>query len=306
LANRDRRSGLLNNDNNGMHTALDGQNTLQDRFQRHKSKLSRSELAVAEYLLATPIDELVFQNAEDIAARSGTSDATVIRAARRLGFSGLPELKRLCSRAMAKSVPTTERLSQRFRATGDDIVAIKKRVFSTVHEIMDSCEEKLDVAQLSLATQLLDQADTVWCMGIGRSEVEARHCAIALSRVGLRTRHTGSSGFSLANELIDLRAGDVIVLFHTARETPELRLVVDHAEKLGCRVVMVCGVQLTDLYREKVSAVLTCVGSATGLASWTLGAIVVSDMLAYGIAARNQGRALETRERLADLRGRLP
>lgn len=98
---------------------------LRDRFQQHKSKLSRSELAVAEYLLATPIDILIFESAEDIAAKSGTSDATVIRAARRLGFTGLPELKRLSSRNMAKSVPTTERLSQRFRATGDDLGRIK-------------------------------------------------------------------------------------------------------------------------------------------------------------------------------------
>jgi DNA-binding MurR/RpiR family transcriptional regulator len=280
--------------------------TLQERFHQRRSKLSRSELAVAEYLLATPIDVLVFQNAENIAAKSGTSDATVIRAARRLGFSGLPELKRLCSRAMAKSVPTSERLSQRFRATGDGVATITKHVFSTVHEIVNSCEEKLDVAQLSLAMALLDEADTVWCIGIGRSEVEARHCAIALSRVGLRTRHTGSAGFSLANELIDLRAADVVVLFQTARDTAELRLVIDHAAELGCRVVLVCGVQLTELYQANVSAVLTCVGSATGLASWTLGAIVVSDILAYGIAARNQERALETRRRLADLRGRLP
>ncbi|NTF46260.1 MurR/RpiR family transcriptional regulator [Rhizobium rhizogenes] len=282
------------------------QKLLEDRFQQHKSKLSRSELAVVEYLLATPLDILIFESAEDIAAKSGTSDATVIRAARRLGFTGLPELKRLCSRNMAKSIPTTERLSQRFRATGDDLGTITKRIFSTVHEIMTSSEEKLDVDALAHTMQLLDKADTVWCLGMGRSEVEAKHCAIALSRVGLRTRHSGSSGFVLANELIDLRADDVVIVFQTARDTAELRLVVNQVSELDCRVVLVCGVQLTELYRDRVSAVLTCVGSATGLASWTLGAIVVADILAYGIAARNQERALKTRKRLAQLREHVP
>lgn len=284
----------------------DRQSVLWDRLQQHKSKLSRSELAVAEYLAATPVDVLIFQSAEDIALKSGTSDATVIRAARRLGFTGLPELKRLSSRSMAKSVATTERLSQRFRATGDDLCTITKRVFTTVHEIMTSSEETLDIDSLSHAMQLIDRADTVWCLGMGRSEVEAKHCSIALSRIGLRTRHNGASGFALANELIDLRVDDVVVLFHTARDTAELRLVVRQVSDLGCRVVLVCGVQLTELYRGKVSAVLTCVGSATGLASWTLGAIVVSDILAYGIAARNQDRALSTRRRLAALREQIP
>ncbi|WP_439628780.1 MurR/RpiR family transcriptional regulator [Shinella sp.] len=284
----------------------DRQTVLWDRLQQHKSKLSRSELAVAEYLAATPIDILIFQSAEDIAVKSGTSDATVIRAARRLGFTGLPELKRLSSRSMAKSVPTTERLSQRFRATGDDLRTISKRVFATVHEIMTSSEEKLDIDSLSHAMQIIDRADTVWCLGMGRSEVEAKHCAIALSRIGLRTRHSGASGFALANELIDLRADDVVILFHTARDTAELKLIVRQLTDLGCRIVLVCGVQLTELYRDKVSAVLTCVGSATGLASWTLGAIVVADILAYAIAARNQERALSTRRRLADLRAQIP
>lgn len=282
------------------------QSVLWDRLQLHRSKLSRSELAVAEYLAATPIDRLIFQSAEDIAAESGTSDATVIRAARRLGFSGLPELKRLSSRPMAMSVPTTERLSQRFRATGDDLANITKRIFATVHEIMTSSEEKLDAGSVAQAVQLLENADSVWCLGIGRSEVEAKHCAIALSRIGLRTRHSGASGVALANELIDLRAEDVMILFHTARDTTELRLIVQQISDTGCRVVLVCGAQLTDLYRDKVSTVLTCVGSATGLASWTLGAIVVADILAYGIAARNQERALKTKQRLAGLRDKIP
>src|SRR5690606_10915071 len=110
-----------------------------------------------------------------------------------------------------------------FRATGDNLHVITKRIFSTVHEIMTSSEEKLDVDSLAHAIQLVDAADTVWCLGFGRSEVEAKHCAIALSRVGLRTRHSGSSGFSLANELIELRGADVVILFHTARDTAELR-----------------------------------------------------------------------------------
>ncbi len=108
-----------------MLTTSSQDSVLRQRFEKHRSELTRSELAVIEYLLSMPVEEMIFQNAEDIAAKSGTSDATVIRAARRLGFSGLPELKRLCSRPIAKAQPTTERLSQRFRATGDDLSVVK-------------------------------------------------------------------------------------------------------------------------------------------------------------------------------------
>ena len=101
-----------------METSDAASGVLKQHFDRHRAQLSRSELAVAEYLVALPIDVLIFKSAEEIASDAGTSDATVIRTARRLGFSGLPELKRICSRAMARTIPTSDRLEQRFRGTG--------------------------------------------------------------------------------------------------------------------------------------------------------------------------------------------
>lgn len=275
---------------------------LKEHYERHKGQLSRSELVVADYFIALPLDELIFRSAEQIAAETGTSDATVIRAARRLGFSGLPELKRISHRAMAMVAPATERLAHRFRATGSDFKLISEQMFTAAHELLDSTREKLDPEALAKSIAILENADTVWCVGIGRSEVEAKHCAIALSRIGLRTRAIGTSGFSLANELIGLRPADVVIMFHTARELAELKLVIDQHRSIGCQMILISGVQLSDKYRADVSAVLTCVGTASGLASWSIGAIIVSDILAYGVAVRNQQRALDTKERLADIR----
>lgn len=278
---------------------------LKEHFDRHRLQLSRSELVVAEYLVAMPIDILIFKSAEEIATETGTSDATVIRASRRLGFSGLPELKRICNRVIAKTVPTSERLEHRFRATGDNLTKVAAQVFSTAREILTSTEEQLDGEAVTAAVSILEVADTIWCLGFGTAEAEAKHCAVALSRAGLRTRCSGASGFTLANDLLDLRPSDVIVMFHALREGAELNLVVDQLRSLGCKVILVCGVQLRARYADRVSVVLTCVGSPSKLASWTIGAVAIGDLLAYGVAVRNQKQALEAKERLADLRSRM-
>jgi DNA-binding MurR/RpiR family transcriptional regulator len=275
---------------------------LREHFEEHRTKLSRSELAVAEHLVRMPIDVLIFRSAEEIAAETGTSDATVIRTAKRLGFSGLPELKRVSGRVMARTISTSERLEQRFRATGDDLEKVAGQMFATAREVLTSTEEQVDGAMLAAAISLVEGADTVWCIGLGTAEVEARHCAIALSRAGVRTRCTGASGFTLANELIDLRPADVIVMFHAVRETAEFKLVVRQVRDIGCKVVLVCGVQLRARYADEVSAVLTCIGSPSKLASWSIGAIVMADLLAYGVAVRNQQQATDAKKRLAELR----
>lgn len=287
-----------------METSDAASGVLKQHFDRHRAQLSRSELAVAEYLVALPIDVLIFKSAEEIASDAGTSDATVIRTARRLGFSGLPELKRICSRAMARTIPTSDRLEQRFRGTGSELPKVAHQMFATAREVLTSTEEQLDEQMLSAAISLLEGADTVWCLGMGTAEVEARHCAIALSRAGLRTRWSGASGFTLANDLLDLRASDVVVLFNAVHQTPEFSMVASQMSEVGCKLILVCGVQLRELYKDKVDALLTCIGSPSKLASWTLGAIVIGDMLAYGVAVKNQPRAIETKRRLAGLRAK--
>jgi DNA-binding MurR/RpiR family transcriptional regulator len=275
---------------------------LKDHFDRNRTSLSRSELVVAEHLVSMPIEVLIFRSAEEIAAETGTSDATVIRAARRLGFSGLPELKRVCSRVMAKTLPTSERLEHRFRATGDNLSNVARQMFEAAREVVTATEEQFDEAEVSHAVSILEQADTVWCLGIGTSETEAIHCAVGLSRVGLRTRCSGASGFTLANELLDLRRDDVVVMFHALRDAEELKLVVRQISDIGCKVILVCGVQLKATYDGMVSALITCTSTPAKLASWSLGALVIADILAYGVAVRNQKQAIDSKARLAKLR----
>ncbi|MEP7454184.1 MurR/RpiR family transcriptional regulator [Phyllobacterium sp. SB3] len=279
--------------------------TLREHFDRSRPNLSRSEFAVAEHLISMPLDVLIFRSAEEIARETGTSDATVVRTAKRLGFSGLPELKRVCGRELASSTPASKRLEQRFRATGSDMTKIARQMFAEAQEALKSSQELAEGMELGRAISLLEQADTVWTMGFGTAEAIAKHCAVGLSRVGIRTRTTGSSGFTLANELIDLRSGDVIILFHALRDTPELKLVVTQGEAAGIPVILVSGVQLQTLYSDKVPVALRCVGVPSKLASWNLSAMVIADILCYGVAVQKPETAVETKDRLASFRNRV-
>lgn len=276
--------------------------TLQVHFDENRKKLSRSEALVAEYLLSLPLDILIFKTAEEIAAETETSDATVIRTAKRLGFSGLPELKRVCGRSLAKVSPASERLEQRLRATGSDLTKVMKHMFAAAEEALRSTAELSDPVQLNKAVSILKKSDTVWCVGLGTSEVVARHCSIALSRVGIRARFTGASGFTLANDLLDVRRGDAIVLFHALRDTADLKLVLSHSGSAQVPVVLVSGVQLHAIYADHAAAALKCVGVSSKLASWNLGATVIADFLAHGAALHAPEQALQARERLSGLR----
>src|SRR3546814_8383324 len=94
---------------------------LRERFRANAENLTRAERQVIDHLLRIAPSELAFVSAAGIAEATGTSDATVIRAASRLGFSGLPELKRQATRAIAARMPISRRLEPRVQVVGAEI-----------------------------------------------------------------------------------------------------------------------------------------------------------------------------------------
>jgi DNA-binding MurR/RpiR family transcriptional regulator len=67
--------------------------TLQERVAARFDSLTATERRVARYLADHP-QEAAFASAEELGRATGTSDASVVRTAKALGFDGLPGLKR--------------------------------------------------------------------------------------------------------------------------------------------------------------------------------------------------------------------
>ena len=66
---------------------------LADRLRDAGPSLSPAALRVARFIAENRVLALA-SSAADLAARVGTSDATVVRAVQALGFDGLPDLRR--------------------------------------------------------------------------------------------------------------------------------------------------------------------------------------------------------------------
>ena len=58
-----------------------------------------------------------------LAAKAETSDATVVRATRALGFSSLDELRRMLADELRRSLSPAERLTRTLGEVGDDLSA---------------------------------------------------------------------------------------------------------------------------------------------------------------------------------------
>jgi DNA-binding MurR/RpiR family transcriptional regulator len=282
--------------------AYTGSELLRERLRAHGRSLSRVERTIAEYLADVELDELPFLRANQIAAATGTSDASVTRAARSLGFTGLPELKRIASRPRRIETSRSERLDTQVNVVGDEAGAIAEAFHDAMRDLLEDNAQLVEADQLERAAAVIRDAGTVWAVGVGTSGAAALHLADRLARAGHPSRWTRAAGFDLAAELLSIRPGDALVVFHAARPMPELTTLLDWAQRADVPVVLVCGTQLAAQHGSRVSAVLPCVGTASELARWTIAAVQLAELLTAVVAASDPARSAAAHQRLDELR----
>ncbi|WP_306334996.1 MurR/RpiR family transcriptional regulator [Streptomyces sp. KL118A] len=266
--------------------------------------LSASERAVAQYLASAPPQSLVFASAQELGTASGTSNATVVRALQRLGYAGLPALKRELASDFTSAVAPEVRLKQRIDHVGRDLGGIWDEVFDEAQERIEHARRLTPDDALRTAVEALAEAAEIHCYGVAASELAARHMALALGRIGRRARYVGATGFALADHLLGIRQGDAVVIFQPGRALAEISVLVDRARAVGARVVLVTD-ELAELYGGRVDAVLTAPHTPTGITTEALTALVVADAVLLALTTVDEARAVDTSHQLTALRDQL-
>ncbi|MFD3515690.1 MurR/RpiR family transcriptional regulator [Streptomyces sp. NPDC058657] len=274
--------------------------TIRDQWE----ELSASERAVAQYLVSAPVEQLLFASAQELGAASSTSNATVVRALQRLGYAGLPALKRDLANDFTSAVAPEVRLKQRIAHVGQDLDSIWGDVFDEAQERIGHCRRLTEPEALRRAVTVLAEAHEVFCYAIAASEPGARHLALALGRIGRRARFVSETGFALADQLLALGQGDAVVIFQPGRRLVELTVMMERARAVGARVILVTD-ELGEEYADRVEAVLTAPHTPTGITAESLTALLVADALILALATLDETRAVESSHQLTALREQL-
>ena len=277
--------------------------SLSSRIEEHWQSLRASERAVAEYLAEDPFSAL-YCTASELADRTGTSDATVVRTARALGYSGLPDLKRRASIELTKTVDPATRLEQAIsrsaEAGNQTVTAVLDDALDTVGNLRTS----INAEEVSAATSVLHSAATVVTWGLGTSATAARYAAERLSRTGVPATHLDRSGFALANELINLREDQVLLLFVPGRKHEDLFLLLDTAAEVGATSILVSNSHGPEV-RSIPDLVIDLPHSAAKVTSELFTEILLVDILVGALLSKHPDAARSARRRLMKYRSTL-
>jgi DNA-binding MurR/RpiR family transcriptional regulator len=104
---------------------------------------------------------------------------------------------------------------------------------------LDILQSKKCRVQIAASVRILDGADRIAVFGIGPSSALATYVSVLLTRSGRRSRTINATGSMLADQLLDLRAGDSLLILAYGRLYREVKAVFAEAKALGLSTVLV-------------------------------------------------------------------
>jgi DNA-binding MurR/RpiR family transcriptional regulator len=261
--------------------------------------LSPKERAVADFFVRHR-EEAAFLSAAEIAERLGTSDATVVRAVKALGYSGIPELRRELIDALRARATPAVRLGRTLEDAGEDPLG---HVIDLELELLENARS-IDRADFARAVDILAGAERVLAYGLGPNGPLADYFALRLRRFGRPAQAITASGLRLADALLVARPGDALLLLAYERLDVDADATLGRANALGLPVVLVTdtlGAKLAD----RIDVALPALRGRGGALSGAATTMTILEALLLALAARDRARSLAALAELNELRKRL-
>ncbi len=275
-------------------------NSFDQRVAAHMERMSAAERRVARVFQADRA-EVLHASAAALAAKAGTSDATVVRATRMLGFSGMKELRLFLAAEMRESPSPAERVAATLQEVGDDAGAALDAAVAIHQDCLERLRREVSGGLFRSAVDLIVSAGRTVIFGIGPSSAMATYFEMQLERFGLDAMSFTRTGLLFADDLHRLRSGDLVVILAYDRLSREASALLGEAERMKLPKILISDT-LGEALEGRVDLVLPATRGRAGMFSMHTATLGLIEALLVGIAARRPDETLRSLERLKALR----
>ncbi len=272
--------------------------SIQTSIQSHVDSFPPTMRRVADVILERP--QIVMENTiSELARACDTSEASIVRFCRALGFTGYPQLKLQLAAELAKE-------SAEFGGNGDaaygadispsDTLAemVAKIAGSEILGIRETADS-LDMEVLQRVIRRLERAKRVVLFGVGASNAGAQDLAQKLLRIG----HVALAFHDAHDALVSaalVEQGDVAIGFSHNGRTRETMAFLSAARRNGAHTVAVTNVPDSPLAEQAGSVLRTAVRETTfrsGAMASRIAQLTIIDYLFVGVARGRYDRTVQ-------------
>lgn len=274
---------------------------LNELVARIGDRLTTADRRLVDVLLANPRDT-VFLSANEIAQRAGVNPATAVRFARKLGFSGYPDLRATLQQDLLGVSEAAERMRLRIRRLARGSV-LKTFVESEIHNLGRLLDQVTDT-DIQHAARAIMRAPQVFLFAVGHAGALAHLLDSRLGRAGYRTRIMKQVSRDMAAELLQARERDVFILFALNAIHPLVAKIVAHARAAGAVCILITDIPAPSL-RPAPDIVLAATRGGEGEPRSLSVPMAVCNALVLHLSQLNQRKTIGNLEQLDKLRRKL-
>jgi len=270
------------------------------RIESRGPSLSAAERRAAAFF-QEQLGQLGHFSAAEIAAHLDVSEATVIRAAQGLGYTGYAEMKR-SARAGGVVEPDLRTRLLATLGTGAGAASGLARMLEAHLASLDALARIAVGPEVEQAVDLLAAAGRVLVSGTGPSAALATYATVLFNRIGTDSSALVHTGAGAADEIARVRAGDVVIVLAYGRVHRHVSVLMDRCTELRVPIVL-----CTDTASAPTDPAATCVvlrsgrGEPGGYSSHAATTLLLEG-LCVSVAARAPARAADALERINELR----
>lgn len=199
---------------------------VSDNIRRVYSEMFAAEKKVADFVLDNA-NEVLEMNIAEMAEQSGTSDATIIRMCKRIGFSGFYQMK--INLAMELSAEQPEQTD-----VNDDAVSFFNQISLSIQNIA----KNIDMEILHKCVDAISGAGCVYLTGWGNTGTVAADLAHRLSRRGVLTFVTDVSEYLIRNLNLGKENDIMIAVSHSGTSLHVIQ-AIELAKKRGMKTILI-------------------------------------------------------------------
>ncbi len=194
-------------------------------------ELPTSERKVGEYILENKAS-IISMTITELAEKSDTSTAAVVRLCRSIGINGFPNLKIRLSALVENNVQSGYYDIE----PKEEIRSIIKKTMSNINQTVQDTSMQLDEQSITDAVNILKEADVIYFYGVGASYLIAEDAAQKFARVG-KNAYAISDRHVLAMTMASYKGNAVFFGISYSGEKEEVVKLMMLAKELEIKVI---------------------------------------------------------------------
>jgi len=194
---------------------------------------TKTEEKISKYIIEN-VNSIIYDSVQDVAAKTNTSAAAVIRFSKKLAYNGFAELKLDLAKDNTEEVPLfSEKICQK-----DSLKTIVKKSMASDTSAVQQTYKLLRIETLNNAVQAMKNAKRIYLFGISSSGICCYDLAQKLSRVGYDVVFYNDFHMQLAATTY-ITKEDVALAVSYSGNTKEINVAMEHAKNQGATTISI-------------------------------------------------------------------